>query len=457
MLACRPGHGICKLLSTKLYGELVLNGLSLLLLGGMWLYIVRRLARSCSSTSSRCLSLVRGAPLLAIYAYCLYYRVLLAARKSHSSPYSRAVSLHFGMCVGLLILAAAWTYSSGATRVAAALQRELHRRDYRTQEAPPLLATRWLTHAALSSPLWLFCLLVLLPALFSPCLRHATVALRSACPGGADGWRRALVPVLAGSGAERPCSLNYVDIGANKGYAVSEFLQSYQSGWRASNLVWREHLRVADSVKACGECDSCSVPLPPVAATRACSTHILAVDLLSSNVRLLSRVFRALGVRGRVVHAAATDGSVSFVHTPSPRKALAGVESLGIATSGPRVRALTVDARAHEHNLTSVGVDWLTIDTEGWDGLVLRGAKSLLTRRRVRVLEFEYHGIGPWRTLRLRDTLSWLDGMGYECFWQGNDGKLAPATTRCNFEFRSWSNLVCAQEYGLLTAMRRYT
>ena len=47
--------------------------------------------------------------------------------------------------------------------------------------------------------------------------------------------------------------------------------------------------------------------------------------------------------------------------------------------------------------------------------------------------------------------------MGYECFWQGNDGELAPATTRCHFEFRSWSNLVCAQEDRILTAMQRYT
>ena len=370
-------------MSTKLYGELVLNGLSLLLLGGMWLYIVRRLARSCSSTSSRCLSLVRGAPLLAIYAYCLYYRCSRLESRTLRPTRGRchctlACAAHPCGCVDLL----EWRHSR---RRGAAARAPPPR--HRTQEAPPLLATRWLTHAALSSPLWLFCLLVLLPALFSPCLRHATVALRSACPGGADGWRRALVPVLAGSGAERPCSLNYVDIGANKGYAVSEFLQSYQSGWRASNLVWREHLRVADSVKACGECDSCSVPLPPVAATRACSTHILAVDLLSSNVRLLSRVFP----RARRARARRPRGSNrrlgSFVHAPSPARRSRASSPSGLQQSGPRVRALTVDALAHEHNLTSVGVDWLTIDTEGGDGLlVLRGAKSLLTRRRVRVL-----------------------------------------------------------------------
>ena len=49
---------------------------------------------------------------------------------------------------------------------------------------------------------------------------------------------------------------------------------------------------------------------------------------------------------------------------------------------------------------------------------MLRGAKSLLSNRRVRILEFEYHGVGPWRSLNLYDTLGWLDGLGYHCFWQ---------------------------------------
>ena len=71
-----------------------------------------------------------------------------------------------------------------------------------------------------------------------------------------------------------PCTLSYVDIGANKGYAVNEFLQSYQRGWNHSNGEWEQvMLRAKGTLKnSCGECGSCELPLPPSGSSATAAT-----------------------------------------------------------------------------------------------------------------------------------------------------------------------------------------
>ena len=46
-------------------------------------------------------------------------------------------------------------------------------------------------------------------------------------------------------------------------------------------------------------------------------------------------------------------------------------------------------------------IDMLLIDVEGFDALVVQGAKHLLKRRAIRVIRFEYNMITPWRDMRL--------------------------------------------------------
>ena len=110
---------------------------------------------------------------------------------------------------------------------------------------------------------------------------------------------------------------------------------------------------------------------------------------------------------------------------------------------------LTVDAIARSHDLHHI--DALVIDTEGHDGLVIRGADRALRRKLVRVLEFEYHSAWQRTNATISDTLRWLAARGYSCFWAGNNGRLAPAAPemRCEFEFNKWSNVVCTHEREL--------
>ena len=113
----------------------------------------------------------------------------------------------------------------------------------------------------------------------------------------------------------------------------------------------------------------------------------------------------------------------------------------------------TTDAWAAKHGITHISV--LSVDTEGWDALVLEGADGMLSRRQIDALEFEYHSVGLWspsapetdrRTLKAAVTRLWQHG--YTCFFVG---KASPAVIAVNgphwcdhYEIHQASNIVCA-------------
>uniref|UniRef100_A0A7S0L056 Methyltransferase FkbM domain-containing protein n=1 Tax=Coccolithus braarudii TaxID=221442 RepID=A0A7S0L056_9EUKA len=90
-------------------------------------------------------------------------------------------------------------------------------------------------------------------------------------------------------------------------------------------------------------------------------------------------------------------------------------------------------------------VDFLSIDTEGHDSLVLLGASRGMKRRAFRVIEFEYHKVGMWARTSLNDTVVALRNHRYSCYWQGHR-RLIVFRFDCDNEFHAWSNLVCTHE-----------
>ena len=83
----------------------------------------------------------------------------------------------------------------------------------------------------------------------------------------------------------------------------------------------------------------------------------------------------------------------------------------------------------------------------------------MLTHRRVAILEFAYHVVGPWAsTDLLRELLGWLASLGYSCYWQSNFGVLAPALLDrgCTF-LTSWSNLLRAAAPSILAVLESLT
>lgn len=105
---------------------------------------------------------------------------------------------------------------------------------------------------------------------------------------------------------------------------------------------------------------------------------------------------------------------------------------------------------------------WVTVDTEGYDAMVIEGMSKALEHRRIAVLEFEYHGVGAWggknverRTLKA--TLEKLHRLSYKCYF-ATFSSLLPASGACwqaAFEFNDWSNLVCAHEPEALAVLDR--
>jgi hypothetical protein len=88
-------------------------------------------------------------------------------------------------------------------------------------------------------------------------------------------------------------------------------------------------------------------------------------------------------------------------------------------------------------------IDFLSIDVEGYDGLVLKGASKTLSR--VRYLEFEYNWKGPWKTISLSSTVGTLKEAGFVCYWPGTHRNIWRITD-CwlnHYDLKFFSNVAC--------------
>ena len=146
------------------------------------------------------------------------------------------------------------------------------------------------------------------------------------------------------------------------------------------------------------------------------------------------------------------------------------------------VPAVTVDSIVATHQLSHVTL--LAIDVEGFDALVLDGAKDLLSRRGAQLVEFEYHGVGAvmrgTRTRRLgasgaagidrrrsrgrgrADVRLGLRVLLEWCAGRAAAGDLRRVASSCapwcpRFETRRYSNVVCAHDDGVKAALRGLT
>jgi FkbM family methyltransferase len=126
-----------------------------------------------------------------------------------------------------------------------------------------------------------------------------------------------------------------------------------------------------------------------------------------------------------------------------------------------KVPMLTLDDFATKHlntNDEKRKIDVLSIDTEGFDLPVLRGASEVL--KRTRYLEFEYHGVWAKEHL-LKDAVDLLEEMQFVCYFAGQ-GRLFKVTgASCwlddLYEIRMWSNIACVHrsEHAWLEIMEQ--
>ncbi|WIA35958.1 hypothetical protein OEZ86_004336 [Tetradesmus obliquus] len=112
-----------------------------------------------------------------------------------------------------------------------------------------------------------------------------------------------------------------------------------------------------------------------------------------------------------------------------------------------KVAVTTVDVMMEQLGLKRLFL--LKIDTEGFDVLVLQGARKALASHKVDILQFEYHGIGVWGTspeFTLKAVVKDLELLGYICYFEG---KLLTRLTGCwSDAFEEWSCKKLVQTKG---------
>ena len=261
-----------------------------------------------------------------------------------------------------------------------------------------------------------------------------SIARNSQCPG--DAWKDAIASVIVHQ------NMSFANIGANKGYNLLDFLLRYDTAHSYPSMTRWHDLLVAEGVDqhACGVCYACRSN--PTVVPGGSVSRMIAVELLSNNFVTLQKLCARHMPMTRVLHAAAVGSRTVRAFEPVTLKRR-GHETFGITKRGRAVETTTLDEIVNGSNY-----DMVSIDADGWDGEILKGGNESLSKRRIRVLEFEYSG--KWTT-RLVDTVHWLSHVGYTCFWTGNNGRLARVVPSCpEIEIRKWSNLVCVHDNELL-------
>lgn len=325
----------------------------------------------------------------------------------------------------------------------------------------------------------------------APCdARRLDAAKTSGCP--SSRWQAIIAPSL-----KRDDEMIFVNAGANKGFNCVDFLQRYHprsnsftppsaSAWLDELVRFRPGLNSACGVcKACKAKDHGSTTSAAVASRKQHQAaarrvggrvvRVFALEMLPANVEILRHQFETFRIPGEVIHAAVTQhSSHALVRSASEdvgkedisirARSSSASSSSSAAAASQQINTTTIDALASRRAIRHI--DLLSIDVEGWDALVIEGARGLLKSKRVSVLEFEYHGVGMWSAHRrghrnLKTTVATLYGYGYRCFWQASsahNGTLIPMNGPgewCDgYEFRSWSNVVCAAQEGILASMR---
>ena len=255
-----------------------------------------------------------------------------------------------------------------------------------------------------------------------------------------------------------------VFVGANKGYGLASLLSALAPSLEVSPATWGASLRKLNARLACGWCRDC---LEDEEAYGDDITDTIVVDLvepLGANVGLLEGCLRDHGfvqegeiwmkgpatVRLLQMALGRTRGSATF-------PALAAGEEVGEVCDG------TCDARQFEGRFESEPrfeevrvetldgiidgvVDYLSLDVEGHDPLVLDGGME--TVKNARLVEFEYHFRGAWAEETLKGRTEQFEGMGFDCYLQGAHGSLWRLTGGCfdeAFEVKRWANVVCVR------------
>lgn len=286
--------------------------------------------------------------------------------------------------------------------------------------------------------------------------------------------------LVSSTGSERKAPRVLIDVGANKGYMIAEFLSLWRpqnstpsaAAWNRAIRQWAaEHGSHALRQRSCGECGDCKRKAQPP-AQRSLSwpgtsfsddVVVHALELVEDNRHLLRSIIDRFGLSASVqVHnlAASNETRTMFL----PRRYAAGAEkaellqgqSAANANTSVAVSVVDLDSFIASQGLGLHSIYQITVDTEGHDPLVLEGLRRTIQRRAVTLLQFEVGKKGYWNKAhperrRLNVTAAWLHAAGYECFFETHSA-LVPFSGPCwqphydGTASRKWANVLCTHE-----------
>lgn len=270
-----------------------------------------------------------------------------------------------------------------------------------------------------------------------------------------------------------------VSVGANKGYLLAHWadLLRPELNVTPASLYARfltPPLReMIDFDVICGNCRDCDAAHVHTRAGRCAGApgalQLWAVEPVPGNVALLRGGLAAAVAEARGVRVEVRVEQAALVGAPAPRTVAVeacspGRETCGVVEEGAPAGGTTVEVPAYTLDGWAAArgvraIDVLAIDTEGLDAPVLAGGATLLARGGVRLLLFEYHDKRAWREATLQGVVAALDTHGFDCYLLQE--KLALRLTGCwdpAFEFKSWSNVMCARraEEALAAALAAF-
>jgi FkbM family methyltransferase len=137
--------------------------------------------------------------------------------------------------------------------------------------------------------------------------------------------------------------------------------------------------------------------------------------------------------------AGAQEGTIAFYETPGAGQGSSAFRAWAGDVQHRQVNVVTIDALLARSGWDRI--EFLKVDTEGYDALALAGAEAALGERRIDVVQFEYNR--PWRQAgrTLAGTIAFLERFGYEVYVLRADKVEAYDYERFG-EFFSYSNFV---------------
>ena len=274
-----------------------------------------------------------------------------------------------------------------------------------------------------------------------------------------------------------------INVGANKGYIAAAFLRLFalanttpgrwgdaiQKYAHDNNLGYLKY-------QPCGACFDCREKRTKEAHDKR-GGHVHLLELLPKTRALLRHLVHAFDADDAVtVHDLAASNETKTVPAP---------DALYLNYAGTEYASLQNTPLAHRQrraqpqlslNLTTVDdlmdshkldrVYQVTIDAEGWDGLVLEGMRRALRAKRVDLVEFEYNA-ASWRRsssqLRhprtLGGTVAWLRALGYTCHMLAGAHGTWPISGECwreSMDEQGWANVLCAHSPAALALLQAH-